>query len=397
MSLEEVRKSPLAQYKKSKDVVSQVVSLGRSRVSCSDPVWSQLADTVTHSLSRMDGQDCATVVKQFSQAGYRDELMLVGIAESLKFLCQMGRVRPQNIAEILSGFHRLNFVPSVEVLNALAHQTGKAIRLYRTRPVDLCKLFRYFSIMEANPSLCIGYESEFLHRSILTELESEIEKRIGYFGPVEIAIIARYAKRMSLRALMENFARAENCPENVKLYFLRQLDRRFAEGVWKQFQYLLRPAAVDSTGWGMTPRAEDSDSDDDDIVVRNRVSRRSDLPLFQVDEGSVKAALDSVTIVREKRERKVGPQPKPPQHEICREQIEALALLEEEVGMERKPKMVDYYDHLGRRDRRVDERNDWVRKGSSRNFKRLKNFRKMKRNSLFKFAIFATARRKLET
>ena len=401
VSIEEVRKSPHSQYRKSKDVVSQVVSLGRSGVSPNDPVWSQVADTVTHSLSRMDGADFATIVKKFSTAGFRDELMLVGISESLKYLCQMGRVRPQNIADILSGFHRLNFVPSVEVLNVLAEQTQKAVALYRTRPIDLCKLFRYFSILESNPTLCVDYDSKFSQRSILNNLETEIEKRIGYFGPVEIAIVARYATRMSMRSLMENFARTENCPDKVHAYFIRQLDRRFGQHTWKQFYYLLRPAPVDSTGWGMKPRFSDTDSDEeeDDVAIRSQ-HRRPDLPMFQVDENRVRDILQSITVERDKRESTVvksSPRHKAPEHEICQAQIEALALLEEEVGMERKQRLVEYNDHVPKRDRRVDERRDYLKKGSSRNLKRLKNFKKSKRNSLFKFAILATARRKLDS
>ena len=395
VTMAEVRNSPHAQFKKSKDVVSQVISLARSQVAVSDPVWPKLADTVTHSLQRLDGADFATVVKAFAAAGYRDELMLVGIGESLKQLCRMGRVRPQNIADIVSGFHGLNFVPSVEVLHALASQTEKAVKLYKTRPIDLCRLFRYFSILESNPHLCVGYVSH--RQTILSALESEIEKRIGFFGPVEIAIAVRYLKKMSLRQLVENFTRTENCRQHVREYFIRQLDRRFGDGAWKQYYHLFRQTQVDSTGWGMVERNEESESDDEDNLMVKRKPQRSDFELFSVDEAKVKAALDSLSVTAAQcpRAMHVAPKHAPPQHVICQEQIEALALLEEEVGLERRPRLVSYNDQVAKRDKRVEEHRDYERKGPSRNLKKLKKFRAQKKSSLMKFAIIATARRKL--
>ena len=396
VTLSEVKKSPFSQYKKSKDVVSQVVSLSRSNVASNDSVWQQVADTVTHSLPRMDAADFATIVKNCSISGFRDELMLVGICESIKHLCVMGKVRPRNLADLVSGFHRLNFVPSVEVLNGFANQTEKAIKLYRTRPLDICKLFRYFSIIESNPHLCVGYESRFIGQQILRCLEAEIEQRIGFFGPIEIAILARYATRIPLKRLVENFARTENCPTQVRDYFLRQLDRRFGQDAWKQYQYLLRPTMSDSTGWDRSPRREEDDCDEDDTIAPVK-SKRSDFPLFSVDEIKVDAVLNSVKVVDDLRRPKSHSESVSPKtiHEICAAQFEALSMLEEEVGLERVPTLATYTDRIDKRDKRVDDRRDYLRKKCSRNLKRLKRFRKMKKFALVKFSYLATARRKL--
>jgi hypothetical protein len=338
----------------------------------------------------MTGEDLATVIMSVSTVGYRDEVMLVATCEAIRFLVPLGAISVRNMATIVSGFHRLNFIPSVEILNVLGDAVHDQIGLYKSRPIDICKIYRYFSIMKSMDKIC-----EKLHHRIFINLEKIVNERIGNFGSIEISIITKYSTRLGIRELIENFSRSENTCPKVHAFFIRQLETRFGKDSWRQFYYLFRPnIKVDSTGWDR--HHDDSEDDEDEKSLSTRVGpKRTDFPPFHMSEDNVAEVLHELGKFprQHSRPKPVSRQSKPADHQICESQLEALALMEEEVGLERRESFSKYHDRLDRKDRYVVERRDYGKKKCSRNEKRLKIFKRFRDKRLYKFAILASMRR----
>ena len=289
---EEVRTSRHRQYRKSRDIVAQCVGLGR----VSDPVlWKQMSATVTQSISILKGEDIATILKHMSKARTRDELMLAAVCESLKTLPNLRLLRLGDMATILWSFENLNFTPSVEVLNIIGREILHSLTRFKVRNIHLCLLFRYFSNLNNSNDLVIRYKSHFEHGQLASVLEDAIVARIGRMGPMEIALIARHARQLSLKSLMLNFSRSENIQEHLVKSFLNNLDARFGQDAWKKFAYLLSLSSspVDNTGWNRnwsSTKSFHDDDDPDDVVVKQT---RKKLPLLQLDDSMVQETLKS--------------------------------------------------------------------------------------------------------
>ena len=318
--------------RKSLDVVSQCTQL--ARVSSDPSIWKVALETVTKSISVLKGEDIATVLRASSRVGVRDELMLASVCESLKTLPMLRVLRVRDIASIFSSFHRLNFAPSVETLNALGAEVIRSLPLYRTRSQDLCLLFRYFSILQRNPDLIVNYNNQFQYPQITQKLETAIEERIGQFGPAELSIIAKYASRVSLKSLMQNFSRQEHVKPAVREFFFKQLDKRFGEDAWRQYAHLLT-VDKDSTGWNrpLPEHEEDVFGLWGNELVKSELSERP--PLFQLQDRLVQEALDSTRSPNGKwrRTKKENPVVKPATG-LSDEQLEFLKMIEQEMGDE---------------------------------------------------------------
>lgn len=393
ITVSEVKASRFRQYSKPADIVAQFVHL--SRTSAEPELWTDLAATVTQSVAKLRGEDMASVLRACAKTGFRNELMLVAICESLKTLPALRLLRPRDIASILSSFHSLNFVPSVEVINSVSAEIIRSLPLYRTRSTDLCQLFRYFSTLANHPDLVVNYESEFENPRIVSLLETEIHNRIGSLGPIEVSIITKYAKRLTLKSLVENFTRSENVSPIVHAHFIRQLDKRFGKNAWKEFAHLFRLSNVDSTGWNRLSKSdEESDEDEDEIVSSDP---RIKLGRFQLDDALVHEVLERVrgsrNIHREQKtksetvDEKVVPT-------LSDEQMEFLRSLEEELGMTRPRKQIAYTDTVNRDITRDIEESDLSSKKLSPELFRMKKFKERRNRRLFKFAVLSCMQRK---
>ena len=311
-------------------MVSQCTQL--ARVSSDPSIWKAALETVTRSISALKGEDIATVLRASSRVGVRDELMLASVCESLKTLPMLRVLRVRDIASIFSSFHRLNFAPSVQALNALSAEVVRSLPLYRTRSQDLCLLFRYFSILQRNPDLIVDYQNQFQYPHITQKLETAIEERIGQFGPAELSIMAKYASRISLKSLMQNFSRQEHVKPAVREFFFKQLDMRFGEDAWKEFAHLLT-VDKDSTGWNrpLPEHEEDVFGLWGNGLVKAERSERP--PLFQLQDSLVQEALESTKSgnLKERRENKGKPVVEPAKG-LSEGQLEFLKMIEEEMG-----------------------------------------------------------------
>ena len=322
--------APTSTYRKSQDVVSQCVQL--SRVSSNPELWTKALESVIPAVPLLKGEDIATILRSTARVGVRNETLLAAMCESIKTLPLLRVLRLADIASICSSFARLNFAPSVEVLNGMASEVIKSLNLYRSRNRDICLLFRYFSILERNPSYVLRYESDFEFPQITERLERAINDRIGYFGPVELCVVAKYVDRISLESLVRNFSRAQHVRPEIKTAFFQQLDRRFGKDVWKQYEHFF-VEDVDATGWGR----ELPESTEDIFTPQNSVTEirkvKHEMPLFQLDDALVKEALESVrsprrppVSSRNKKTVSAGDLP------LSDEQLEFLRMLEEDLG-----------------------------------------------------------------
>ena len=392
ITVSEVKASRFRQYRKSEDIVAQFVHL--SRTSAGLELWEDLAATVTQSVAKLRGEDMASVLRACAKTGFRNDLMLVALCESLKTLPALRLLRPRDIASILSSFHTLNFVPSVEVINTLSAEIIRSLPLYRKRSADLCQLFRYFSILANNLDLVLNYESEFENPRIVSLLETEIYNRIGSFGPIEVSIITKYAKRLTLKSLVENFARSENVSPIVHMHFIRQLDNRFGKNAWREFAHLFRLSNVDSTGWNRQSKPEDDSDEDDDIVSSHpRIKRER----FQLDDAMVQEVLERVRGSRKfHRERKTESESVDGKvvPTLSDEQMEFLRSLEEELGMPAPRKQIAYADTVARDITRDIEESDLSSKKLSPELFRMKKFKERRNRRLFKFAVLSCMQRK---
>jgi hypothetical protein len=387
-----VKTSKFSQFKNPSDVVAQVVALSRvSSVAVSDTLWSDVAATVTHSLDRLTGRDLATVMKRYN--GPRDLVMLAGVCESLKYLPKMRLLRLCDLAEILTGLHRFNFVPSVEVLNVIAGEIEFSINRFKTRNIDLCRLLRYMAIMDSHSSLCVGYEDRFEFPDLVQTLQRRAMDQLGSMKPGELGIVIPYLPEVSLERFMVNFARSENTPPKVEFYFFHQLDRRFGNDAWKEFQYLLRPSSrTDATGWvdNKTLWQQDQWSDDESDEVE---TRRAKYELFRLDDVELKRVLSELPIQRgEARVAQIPPSPAepPPIRTISDDQLAFLSELETEFGYIRKPApVVKFSDRIERRIVRKRARQEGRQKTVSIQTKSRLKYKMKKKSKLFKFAVLA--------
>ena len=320
---------PSSTYRRSQDVVSQCVQL--SRVSSSPELWTKALESVIPAVALLKGEDMASILRSTARVGVRNETLLAAMCESMKTLPLLRVLRMKDIASICSSFARLNFAPSVEVLNELASEVLRSVDLYRTRNQDLCLLFRYFSILERNPDLVIRYNSEFRFPHITEKLERTITDRIGFFGPVELCVIAKYADRISLESLVRNFSRAQHVRPAVKAAFIQQLDRRFGKDAWREYEHLFVPE-TDSTGWGRHLEEPQGDIFTQHFITEER-NKKHGFPLFQLDDELVAQALESVKQPRKPVSR--SKEPKPPSKgdsPLSDDQLEFLRMIEAELG-----------------------------------------------------------------
>jgi hypothetical protein len=225
-------------------------------------------------------------------------------------------------------------------------------------------------------------------------LETEIYNRIGSFGPIEVSIITKYAKRLTLKSLVENFARSENVSPIVHTHFIRQLDNRFGKNAWREFAHLFRLSNVDSTGWNRQSKPEDDSDEDDDIVSANpRIKRER----FQLDDAMVQEVLERVRGSRNfHRERKTESESVDGKvvPTLSDEQMEFLRSLEEELGMPAPRTQIAYADTVARDITRDIEESDLSSKKLSPELFRMKKFKERRNRRLFKFAVLSCMQRK---
>ena len=394
VTLDEVRGCRFRQFRKSSDVVAQFTHLSKLSVLEADPaIFSELSATVIHALPKLNGEDLATILKSCVRMGFRDELMIVAICESIRTLSQLRLLRISNISALLDSFHKLNVVPSVGALNVLAKETKRSLVLYKSRNLDVCKLFRYFSILQQNPTIAVQFD-RFQFPDITHILQQHIEDRIGMFGPSEIAIVTKHCKSLSLERLILNFSRSENVRPQLLSYFLRNLDARFGKNCWKEFEHLFRATDTDSTGWGRSSVSgfPDLDSDDEDELVPK--NDRVRFPLLQLDDGEIAQLVKRVPKLTTGRTVQfVEPRSQtPPEFTIDRAQMDALDLLEEEVRPMQKRQIHPYSDRNVQRVRRKQETAEFLAKGLARNRRKAQNFKAQRNRRLFKFAILSYLR-----
>jgi hypothetical protein len=321
-------------FRKSQDVVSQCVQL--SRVSSDPDLWRKALQAVIPSVPILKGEDIASILKASARSGVRDETLLAAVCESLKTLPLLRVVRIRDVSSIFTSFFRLNFAPSVETLNSLSAEVVRSLDLYRTRNQDICLLYRYYSVLARNPSIVINYDSNFEYPFLLEKLERAIENRLGRFGSVELCVIAKYTNRISLERLVVNFTRAQHVKPALKQAFIRQLDERFGNDSWKQFEHMFVPD-MDSTGWSRP--IETSDPTDDIFAQHNLMikEKKERLPLFQLHDELVAQALASVPSPRRPKKgnesRKDGPKsPNDSESPLSDDQLELIRMLEEELA-----------------------------------------------------------------
>jgi hypothetical protein len=378
------KKAPIqSAFRKSHDVVAQCVQL--SRVSSSPEIWNNALESVIPAVSMLKGEDIATILRSTAKIGVRNETLLASICESLKTLPILRVLRVKDIASILSSFARLNFVPSVETLNSLAKEVMRSVDLYRTRSQDICKLFRYFSILNRDQNLVIRYQTDFDFPHILERLEREITRRIGYFGPVEICIISKYADRISLETLIRNFSRAQHVRPEVRRTFLNILDQRFGPNAWRQYEHLFVPDQ-DSSGWSR--EVPDPKEPVDDIFtllsqkeLEGSIKKR--LPLFRLDDNMVQAFLNSeksaTSWKKKPNDMKIAEDADPVDTPLSEDQLEFLRMLEEELGAHSGPKKETVKPFTERVDRKLVRSIELSDIGNKPEAPELQKMRKLKR------------------
>ena len=386
----ELKASRHRQYRSSKDIVAQSVLL--SRISHEPAVWQDLAVTVTQSVAKLKGEDLASILKSCAKSGFRDELMLTAICESLKTLPTLRLLRIADIASLVNSFYRLNFVPSVEVLNIVSAEILRSLPMYRTRSADLCHLLRYFSVLSSNPSLVLHYESQFQYPQIVSALEEQVIGRIGTMGPVEMCVIARHARRVSLPSLVANFARSENVLQKVKEFFIRSLDHRFGKDAWMEYAHLFRVGDTDSTGWDRTRPPVRKGVWDDDEEKESAVAntRGPKFERFQLDDSMVRSVLGAVPLIRAGRVREATDAPNTTtQLGFSDEQMDFIKSLEDEMGMPPTPTLKPYIDKLDGKTARHIEEVQLRETPVSGNITQMQQFKRKRNRRLFKFAILS--------
>ena len=378
---EEVRRSRYRQYTRSIDIVSQCAKL--EKLSDNPIIWNQLTRTVTQSVSLLKGEDVATILKHMSRVQVRDEVMLAAICESLKTLPVLNLVRPSDIASILWSFQKLNFSPSVQVLNALGKEVRESLKKYKITNIHLCLLFRYFARLNSDNGLVIDYDSRFQHGQLASTLQDLVAERIGRMGPVEITLIAQHAKNIPLKSLVSSFARNENVKPALVQTFLSQLDKRFGKNEWKRFAYMLRNAPVDSTGWDRSPRQEE---EEDEICQRQKIQ----LPLLCLDDSLVKQALKFAC------PQYIGTNPKI--REVSVSQVEALEVdmdfirsIEEAMRFDTATKKLEFFKQtINRKVLRQLEVDESIAE-PHRQHLAMRKFKSWRNRRLFKFTLLSLA------
>lgn len=314
-------------------------------------------------VSRLTGPDLSSILKASVRLEYRNELLLAAVCESLKTLS----IGTRELASILDSFAKLNFVPSDSVLRVLASQTKRGIELKRTRLKDVCVLFRYWSIVRVDGPL-------------VHTLDNYISENIGKMGPVEISIVAKYYSG-SFEELVSNFYRNDNITENVRMYFERNLRERFGYSCESEPKPL-----VDSTGWNGIANIYNSS----ELPVHNSQKQsKAKFPRFQLDDQLVNELLQLKT---QKVQTRQTPKSNTPTTQsewaMDPEQLKALvALTDETQPVPKTYKM--YTDKIPQRLRRVNETRDFLSKGLSRNYRRIRQYKAARNRTLYKFSLLA--------
>ena len=320
----------------------------------------QISAKIIQFLPKLNGDDLATILHKKTD---RDVLLLTAICESLKTV----PLRSENISRILNAFEKLNFVPSVEVLNVVGATVKKNLKLYKTRNTDLCFMFRYFSILARNPQLVVKYNL-FNHPDLTHVLESVIVERIGRFAAPELAMIAQYTERVGLEELVSNFGRNEHIDKKVMDFFFKTLNRKFGHNAWKQFEHLLRAVNTDSTGWGNAASVYAENLWDDPALV----PCRAQFPRVQLEEPTFELTPQCRKPIPKVLINNPSFQPDPPVWQNTAHQA--------------------YMDHRPQSIRRSSETKDALSKGISTNLRISNRIKSKKNRKLFKFFILAKNR-----
>jgi hypothetical protein len=237
----------------------------------------------------------------------------------------------------------------------------------------------------------VNFDSDFKHPFITDRLESEIQNRLGQFGPLELSIIAKYSSRISLESLMRNYSRNQHAPIAIKEFFIRQLDIRFGPKAWMAFEHLLTPD-TDSTGWNQSMPEEDDDflglNDDKKYSLAKHQDR---LPLFQLHDALVQDQLAEVRsrfLRRRETRSKHTDSSSCSSSELSVEQLEFIRSLEEEFAdVEVKSSIPkSFSEKASKKTYRDLTWSDLQKKPEARELRSMKEFKNYRRRVLSRFA-----------